>query len=186
MATLKLSGKQIYIGFVLFSIAILMIVLTYVSFDRIKDGAKDETKVSPLVYKNNFCFDGSLLRERESQNVFVIHNVSNLSLRKNIKLTPQCTGSMMPTIQCGDSVNEYEFNQSDKLEIGKIYVYDSSGSKWADGFSQYPNGTQNIMHRLIGCFNENCSLLIFKGDANILSEIVTRESIKYKVWSIEI
>lgn len=46
------------------------------------------------------------------------------------------------------------------------------------------NETGRIVHRYIGCANEACTFLIFKGDANTYPEIVPRENVLYRVAGV--
>jgi hypothetical protein len=79
--------------------------------------------------------------------------------------------SMGLTLNCGDKVYSRILENEEKLEIGSIYIYRSSN--------------HTIIHRLVKCLDEECSMTIFKGDNNRVAEIVNRSEILYKVIKIE-
>lgn len=81
------------------------------------------------------------------------------------------SNSMGLTINCNDRLYERAVNKDEKLQIGAIYAYE--------------DGNSSIVHRLIECEDENCSIAIFKGDNNMKGEKVLRENITHQIEKVE-
>ena len=92
------------------------------------------------------------------------------------------SNSMGLTFDYHNVLTVVDFKQDEFLEYGKIYVY--------------KNNKDMIVHRLVGCADlpfsitnkttpYGCERTIFKGDNNLISEIVDRSDIKYFVTSVE-
>lgn len=78
--------------------------------------------------------------------------------------------SMGLTIGCEDTLELQSIQRYDKLEVGRIYVYEAEN--------------MTIVHRLVYC-PDNCKRqALFKGDANYEAEMVNRSQVKWLVTSI--
>ena len=73
--------------------------------------------------------------------------------------------SMGSLFDCHDVLTIRTQDSEDELYVGEVYTYKSEG------------GGHSLIHRLIGCADNSCELLIMKGDKNFLPELVPREKI---------
>lgn len=80
-----------------------------------------------------------------------------------------CTGSMRPTLDCGDLGLQEYFNGT--IEIGQIYTY--------------RQGDILVVHRAIDCFGTDCEFVLFKGDNNNVADVpVSKDKVKYRLMGI--
>lgn len=80
------------------------------------------------------------------------------------------SNSMGLTIKCGDKIYGEYIEKDEVLVPGDIYVYDKS-----------ENGTAQVVHRLVLCLDDDCNSTVFKGDNNVVAEVVNRSDILYRV-----
>lgn len=89
------------------------------------------------------------------------------------------SNSMGFTLDCNDLVTAVRIPITDKLIPNRIYVYRTINILENGDFEDI-----NIVHRFLGCIDDNCSILKFKGDNNDFSEDVQRSQVKYIVTDI--
>lgn len=82
--------------------------------------------------------------------------------------------SMGLVLNCGDKVELEPFNGN--LKVGRIYVFNST-KVWNET-------NMTVIHRFVGCVDEDCNVTIFKGDNNLNAELVKRSDILYEVKKI--
>ena len=75
--------------------------------------------------------------------------------------------SMGLTLNCRDKIYYNYVSKNEPLELGMIYLYKKDN--------------KIIIHRLVQCLDENCSIAVFKGDNNYIAEFVNRTQIIKKV-----
>ena len=78
------------------------------------------------------------------------------------------TQSMGLGLRCNKPIYSRKISIDEKLLEGEIYIY------------QKNNSERKIIHRLTKCFDENCSLMVFRGDNNAVGEIVYRKQVIFK------
>ena len=81
------------------------------------------------------------------------------------------SNSMGLTLDCNDKTYLSMVGEDDDIELGGIYTYREDENT-------------SVIHRVVICL-ENCSRVVFKGDANKFGEIVNRSQIKYKLEMVE-
>ena len=80
-----------------------------------------------------------------------------------------CTGSMRPTLDCGDLGLFENFNGT--IELGQIYLYYQEDML--------------VVHRAIDCFGNDCEFVLFKGDNNNMADIaVSKDKVKYRLMGV--
>lgn len=80
------------------------------------------------------------------------------------------SNSMGLMFSCGDSVEGMKFYPEFEVPyIGEVYIYYD------------PEANNSIIHRFVGCADDDCNITIFKGDANAYAELVPRDWIRYFV-----
>jgi len=85
------------------------------------------------------------------------------------------TNSMGLLTDCNSKAQVKELEENKKLKLGNIYI-----------FKKPSNTSTLIMHRLVGCVDENCTKLIFKGDNNkVIDDFVNRSEVLYYVEGIK-
>lgn len=85
------------------------------------------------------------------------------------------TNSMGLLTDCNSKAQVRELQEDEKLKLGSIYI-----------FKKPSNQSKLIIHRLVGCVDENCTKLIFKGDNNkVIDEFVNRSQVLYFVEGIK-
>ena len=85
----------------------------------------------------------------------------------NITCESNSMGLLMP---CNSKASVIPY-KNELLHLGRIYVYEV-------------NSTYFIIHRLVGCVDKDCNRTIFKGDNNLISELINKSQIKYIVTAI--
>ena len=107
---------------------------------------------------------------------FFVYSPETLNLRSNEKTihTLCISDSMGLLIDCRNNINVEKVTDNNILELGNIYVYNST----------MPN--QTIIHRYVLDCRQGCFGYIFKGDNNYgADEPVEQARVLYKVKSIE-
>lgn len=85
-----------------------------------------------------------------------------------------CTSdSMGLTIDCEDRLYSQKVAKNHIFKIGSIYIYRENENK-------------STVHRLVGCIDNDCTQLIFKGDNNRVADpIINRNDVLYEVVMVE-
>lgn len=78
------------------------------------------------------------------------------------------SNSMGLTIRCNDKTFGRSINSSERLELGRIYVYKKDENT-------------SVVHRLVYCDDASCQQPVFKGDNNLYAEKINRSQIIYVV-----
>lgn len=82
--------------------------------------------------------------------------------------------SMGITLRCNDKLTGIRVKPTDKIQLGDIYTYSVEGKN------------DSIVHRAVLCEDENCSVIIFKGDNNLIAEKVDRTQIQYHIRQVNL
>jgi hypothetical protein len=82
------------------------------------------------------------------------------------------SNSMGLTLRCGDRAYTEGVGPNDKLWLGRIYIY-------------HHTNKSNTVHRLVYCIDSDCNQSVFKGDNNLVGELVNRSQIISEVLSVE-
>lgn len=91
----------------------------------------------------------------------------------DVRSTLTCSGSMLPMLDCGDLLYGRYVSDDEYLKTGGVYVYNGTPTLMSE----------RVVHRLIGCANDDCSLLVFKGDHNEYADpVVDRSDL---LWEVE-
>lgn len=82
------------------------------------------------------------------------------------------TNSMGLTLDCGDILYQQKVLDTDVLQLGAIYTFNK--------------GNMSVVHRLVACNDDNCSIATFKGDNNKYADVlIPRANITAKVVMVE-
>jgi hypothetical protein len=84
------------------------------------------------------------------------------------------SNSMGASVHCGDKLLLTRVKPDQNLTVGKIYI-----------FKQNASLSDTTIHRLVHCFDDNCSTALFMGDANKYADaVVKRENVLYEVRGV--
>ena len=115
--------------------------------------------------------------EEKAETIFLVDdenkveqlNASEYLIKSQISCDSQSMGLLL---NCKDTIFSRILDEEEKLKEGKIYKYRS------------PNGYY-VIHRLVKCIDENCDLLVFKGDNNFIADtIIQRSEVEHEVVQI--
>lgn len=80
--------------------------------------------------------------------------------------------SMGLVVPCGAKLHGHLLYDDEPLEMGQLYIYQ--------------DGPGMTIHRLVGCVDDDCEQVIFKGDNNlVIDDFVSRDDILYRVTMVE-
>ena len=101
-----------------------------------------------------------------------VDNILEISGENYIYNVSCNSNSMGIAIPCGTKALTQKYPKNKELEMGRIYIYQR-------------NSSYNVIHRLVGCIDKDCNVTIFKGDNNLISELVNKSQITYIVNGLD-
>lgn len=127
-----------------------------------------------LLWNIGILIEGILIGILLSQIGFKVNiaETADISIERHQDI--KCSShSMRPTFDCYDDIYTRKVSDDEILTIGKIYIYEIE-----------EEDKRNI-HRLIGCADEECTKLIFKGDNNLIADpIIDRSAVRDVVTKV--